>query len=81
MDEYRVSYEFHYSDPCFWGMQQGARVSSDSNSGRVHAETVLSPDKISRTHSMMEDAMAFKVLSAPLSKDQLVDLIQILATQ
>jgi NitT/TauT family transport system substrate-binding protein len=85
MDEYRESYEFLYSDP------RGVRVFAEYSRvpeypaiqirDEFMPKAVLSPDKISRTQSMMEDAMAFKILSAPLSKDQLVDLIQILATQ
>jgi NitT/TauT family transport system substrate-binding protein len=85
MDAYRESYEFLYSDP------RGVRVFAEYSRvpedlaiqirDEFMPKAVLSPDKVSGIQSIMEDAIAFKALSAPLSKDQLVDLIQIPATQ
>jgi NitT/TauT family transport system substrate-binding protein len=35
------------------------------------------PDKISGIDQTMQDAVTFKVLAAPLTKEQLTDLVQI----
>jgi NitT/TauT family transport system substrate-binding protein len=81
MSAYRESYEFLYSDP------RGVRIYSEYSKvpedlaiqirDRFMPKAVMSPDRISGVESIMADAIAFKTLSAPLSPQQLADLIQI----
>jgi NitT/TauT family transport system substrate-binding protein len=82
MQAYHESYEFLYSDP------RGVRVYSEyskvSESLAVQIrdtfmpKPVMSPDKVSGIDAMMADAITFKTLSAPLSQQQLKDLIPLL---
>jgi NitT/TauT family transport system substrate-binding protein len=38
---------------------------------------VLSPDKVSGVDQIMRDAVAFKVLAAPLTKEQVEELVRV----
>jgi NitT/TauT family transport system substrate-binding protein len=81
MQAYRESYEFLYSDP------QGVKLYADYAkvperlAFRIRDEFLpkpaLAPDRVSGIAAITEDAITFKVLSAPLSPAQLAELIQI----
>jgi NitT/TauT family transport system substrate-binding protein len=81
MAAYRESYEFLYSDP------RGVRIFSEY--GKVPEtlavqirdtfmpKPVTSPDQVSGVAAVMADAVAFKILPAPLTPQQLMELVQI----
>lgn len=81
MQAYRETYEFLYSDP------RGVRIFSEYSSvpedlaiqirDTFMPKPVMSPDKVSGIETIMADAITFKTLTAPLSQQQLTDLIQI----
>ncbi len=81
MEAYRETYEFLYSDP------RGVRIFSEYSSvpedlaiqirDTFMPKPVMSPDKVSGIETIMADAITFKTLSAPLSQQQLTELIQI----
>lgn len=81
MGAYRESYEFLYSDP------RGVRIFSEySNVSESLAipirdifmpKAVESPDHVIGVDQIMADAITFKTLTKPLSKEQISDLIQI----
>ena len=81
MRAYRESYEFLYSDP------QGAKLYAqygkvpESLANRIRDEFMpkpaLQPDRVSGIEAITQDAITFKVISAPLSPAQLAGLIQI----
>jgi NitT/TauT family transport system substrate-binding protein len=81
MDAYREAYDFLYTDP------RGIEIYSEYSkvpmdlATRIREEfmpkVVLSPENISGVDQIMQDAIAFKALSAPLSKDQVNEMIQI----
>jgi NitT/TauT family transport system substrate-binding protein len=81
MAAYRETYEFLYSDP------RGVRIFSEYSQvpedlaiqirDTFMPRPVLSPDKVSGIETIMVDAVAFKTLAAPLSQQQLSELIQI----
>lgn len=81
MRAYREAYNFLYDDP------QGVKIYaqyakiSEPLAIRIRDEflpkAALSPDKVSGIGDITADAIAFKVLSAPLSDAQLAELIQI----
>jgi NitT/TauT family transport system substrate-binding protein len=81
MEAYREIYAFLYANPR--GVQFYAEYSkvSEELAIRIRDEfmpkPVMSPDKISGINQIMQDAIAFKVLAAPLTKEQLTDLIRI----
>jgi NitT/TauT family transport system substrate-binding protein len=62
------------------------RGASGVENGATHRDeflpkAALSPDHISGTDSMTRDAIDFKFMQAPLSKEQLAALIQIPSQQ
>ncbi|AXK81104.1 ABC transporter substrate-binding protein [Pseudolabrys taiwanensis] len=81
MAAYRESYEFLYTDP------RGVRVFSEYSKvpealavqirDTFMPKAVMSPEKVSGTDAIMADAVTFKTLAAPLSQQQLSELIQI----
>jgi len=81
MDAYRESYEFLYSDP------RGVKIFSEYSKvpealaieirDKFMPKDVESPDRVSGLTQIMADAIVFKQLSAPLTQEQLADLIQI----
>jgi NitT/TauT family transport system substrate-binding protein len=81
MDAYRETYEFLYAEP------RGVQIYSDYTKVpedlaiRIREEfmpkPVMSPDKITGIDQLMQDAITFKILNAPLTKEQLGELIQI----
>jgi len=81
MAAYRESYEFLYTDP------QGVRIFSEYSKvpealalqirDTFMPKPVMSPDKVSGVDAIMADAITFKTLAAPLSEQQLSELIQI----
>lgn len=81
MDAYRETYEFLYTDP------RGVRIFSEYSKipenlaiqirDTFMPKAVMSPDKLSGISAIMADAITFKTLAAPLSQQQLTDLIQI----
>ncbi|HVY56586.1 MAG TPA: ABC transporter substrate-binding protein [Xanthobacteraceae bacterium] len=81
MDAYRESYEFLYSDPRGVKLYSTYSKVPEDLAIQIRDEfmpkRVLSPDKVSGIDAMTQDAVAFKTLSAPLTRDQLSELIQI----
>jgi NitT/TauT family transport system substrate-binding protein len=81
MDAYRETYEFLYSDPRGVGIYSGYSKVPVDLADRIRQEfmpkAVLSPDRVSGIDQIMQDAIAFKVLAAPLTKDQVGEMIQI----
>jgi NitT/TauT family transport system substrate-binding protein len=81
MQAYRESYEFLYSNP--EGVKLYAQYGkvSDALATRIRDEFMpkeaLQPDRVSGIEAVTEDAITFKVLAAPLSKEQLAAFIQI----
>jgi NitT/TauT family transport system substrate-binding protein len=81
MAAYRESYEFLYTDP------MGVRIFSEYSKvpenlavkirDTFMPKPVMSPDKVSGLDAIMADGVTFKTLAAPLTKQQLSDLIQI----
>lgn len=81
MDAYRETYEFLYSDP------QGVRVFSEYSGvpedlaiqirDSFMPKPVMSPDAVSGIETIMADAITYKALAAPLSQQQLSEMIQI----
>lgn len=81
MAAYRESYEFLYTDP------NGVRIFSEYSKvpealavqirDTFMPKPVMSPDKVSGVDAVMADAITFKTLAAPLSQQQLSELIQI----
>jgi len=81
MDAYRETYEFLYSNPR--GVQiysEYSKVPEDLGI-RIREEfmpkAVMSPDRITGIDQIMQDAIAFKVLPALLTQEQIGELIQI----
>lgn len=78
---YRESYEFLYTDP------RGVRIFSEYSKvpealavqirDTFMPKPVMSPDKVSGVDAVMADAITFKTLAAPLTQQQLSELIQI----
>jgi NitT/TauT family transport system substrate-binding protein len=81
MRGYRDSIEWIYGTP--EGLKAYAEFAklSEGTAKRALAEflprTAISPDRISGIDEVMVDAIAFKFITAPLSKEQLTELIQI----
>lgn len=81
MDAYRETYEFLYSDP------RGAQIYSEYSKVpedlaiRIRDDfmpkPVMSPETVSGIDAIMQDAITFKALAAPLTKDQIAEMIQI----
>jgi NitT/TauT family transport system substrate-binding protein len=81
MQAYRESYDFLYSDP------RGVRIFSEYSKvpealavqirDTFMPKPAMSPDKVSGVDAIMADAVTFKTLPAPLSQQQLTELIQI----
>jgi NitT/TauT family transport system substrate-binding protein len=81
MQAYREAYDFLYASP--EGVKiysQYAKV-SEALAIRIRDEflpkAAMNPDRVSGLDAITQDAIAFKVLQAPLSKEQLGELIQI----
>jgi NitT/TauT family transport system substrate-binding protein len=85
MDAYRESYQFLYGDPK--AIQIFAEYSKvkEELAAQIRDEFLpkraLDPDRVSGLEDIMRDAVTFKMLPAPLSKDQLSELIQIPASR
>lgn len=81
MQAYRETYEFLYTDP------RGVKIYSEYSKvpedlavqirDEFMPKKVLSPDNVSGVEQMMQDAVTFRMLSAPLSTGQISELIQI----
>jgi ABC-type nitrate/sulfonate/bicarbonate transport system substrate-binding protein len=81
MRAYRESHDFLYANP--HGVKlyaQYAKVSEDL-AARIRDEFMpkeaLQPDHVSGVDAVTQDAITFKILPAPLNKEQLAELIQI----
>jgi NitT/TauT family transport system substrate-binding protein len=81
MQAYRESHDFLYSNP--EGVRLYAQYGkvSEALATRIRDEFLpkqaLSPDRVSGIEAVTADAITFKVLQAPLSQEQLANLIQI----
>jgi NitT/TauT family transport system substrate-binding protein len=81
MDAYRETYAFLYSNPR--GVQIYAEYGkvAENLAIRIRDEfmpkPVLSPDKVSGIDQLMQNAIAFRMLAAPLTDAQIAALIQI----
>jgi NitT/TauT family transport system substrate-binding protein len=78
---YREAYAFLYADPA--GPRYFSELSKVSEQlaieirDRFLPRDAMQPDRVSGIDATMADAIDFKVLSAPLSRDQINDLIRI----
>ena len=81
MRAYRESHEFLYTNP--EGVKIYAQYAKvpESLAVRIRDEFLpkeaLQPDRVSGIEAVTQDAITFKVLPAPLSKEQLAEVIQI----
>jgi NitT/TauT family transport system substrate-binding protein len=81
MRAYRESHDYLYGNPD--GIKHYAQYGkvSEKLAARIRDEFLpkqaLQPDLVSGIDTITQDAITFKVLSAPLSKEQLAELIQI----
>lgn len=81
MDAYREALDYLYADP------KGVEIYAEyakidvSLAKRIRDEflpkAAMNPDKVSGVDAIMRDAIAYKVMQAPLSEDQLAGVIQI----
>ena len=81
MRAYRESHDFLYASPDGVKLYaQYAKVSEDL-AARIRDEFMpkeaLQPDRVSGIDAVTQDAITFKILSAPLSSEQVAELIQI----
>jgi len=78
---YRETYEWLYDNPEGVKVYAGYGKVSEKLAIRIRDEFLpkpaLQPDRILGIDSVMRDAIEFKFLSAPLSKEQLAEVIQI----
>src|SRR5215217_6260066 len=81
MQAYRESYDFLYSNPQGVKLYAEYGKVSEALATRIRDEFMLKealqPDRVSGIEAVTQDAITFKVLSAPLSKEQLAEFIQI----
>jgi NitT/TauT family transport system substrate-binding protein len=81
MQAYRESYDFLYSNPQGVKLYAEYGKVSEALATRIRDEFMpkeaLQPDRVSGIDALTQDAITFKVLSAPLSKEQLAQFIQI----
>ena len=82
---YRESYEWLYDNPDGVKIYADYGKVSERLAARIRDEflpkAAMAPDKIFGIESVMRDAIDFKFLSAPLSKEQIAQLIQIPPTK
>src|SRR5215208_8219194 len=81
MQAYRESYEFLYTNPQGVKLYAEYGKVSEALATRIRDEFMpkeaLQPDRVSGIEAVTQDAITFKVLSAPLSKEQFAEFIQI----
>jgi NitT/TauT family transport system substrate-binding protein len=81
MDAYRESYEFLYSDPRGVGIYANYSQVPEALAVQIRdtfmPKPVMSPETVSGVEAVMADAVTFKTLPAPLTPQQLTELIQI----
>jgi len=81
MQAYRESYDFLYANPQGVKLYAEYGKVSEALATRIRDEFMpkeaLQPDRVSGIEAVTQDAITFKVLSAPLSKEQLAEFIQI----
>jgi NitT/TauT family transport system substrate-binding protein len=81
MRGYRDSLAFIYSTPAGLAAYAAFAKLPEAAAKRALQEflplAAVDPDRISGIEEVMADAMAFKFISAPLTKDELAELIQI----
>jgi NitT/TauT family transport system substrate-binding protein len=81
MQAYRESYDFLYADPQGVKLYAEYGKVSEALATRIRDEFMpkeaLQPDRVSGIDAVTQDAITFKVLPAPLSKEQLAQFIQI----
>jgi len=81
MQAYRDSYDFLYANPQGVKLYAEYGKVSEALATRIRDEFMpkeaLQPDRVSGIEAVTQDAITFKVLSAPLSKEQLAEFIQI----
>jgi NitT/TauT family transport system substrate-binding protein len=81
MRAYRESYDFLYSNPQGVKLYAEYGKVSEALATRIRDEFMpkeaLQPDRVSGIDAVTQDAITFKVLAAPLSKEQLAEFIQI----
>ena len=85
MTAYRETYDWLYDNPEGVKVYAAYGKVSERLAIRIRDEflpkVALSPDHVSGIDSMTRDAIDFKFMQAPLSKEQLAALIQIPARQ
>jgi NitT/TauT family transport system substrate-binding protein len=81
MQAYREAYAFLYGDPAAPGYFSELSKVSEKRAVQIRdtflPREAMQPDRVSGIDATMADAIAFKVLAAPLSPSQVDDLIRI----
>ena len=81
MEAYRESYDFLYGNPQGVKLYAEYGKVSEALATRIRDEflpkAALQPDRVSGIEAVTQDAITFKVLAAPLTKEQLAEFIQI----
>jgi NitT/TauT family transport system substrate-binding protein len=81
MQAYREAYRFLYDDPMALVYFADLSKVSEKLAGQIRdtflPKQAMAPDRVSRTEASMADAIAYKMLAAPLTRQQFDALIQI----
>ncbi len=81
MQAYREAYDFLYGDPAALAYFSELSRVSEKLAGQIRDKFLprdaMQPDRVLGVDATMADAVGFKVLSSPLTTDQLADLIRI----
>ena len=81
MQAYREALDFLYDDPAGVKIYAGYAKVSEALAARIRDEflpkAAEQPDRVSGLDAITRDAITFKVLQAPLTREQLDELIQI----
>ena len=78
---YREAYDFLYDDPAATKIFSELSGVSEKLAVKIRdnflQRTAMQPDRVAGIEATMADAIAFKMLGAPLSKGQIDELIRI----
>jgi NitT/TauT family transport system substrate-binding protein len=81
MQAYREAYQFLYGDPRALVYFADLSKVSEKLAGQIRdtflPKRAMAPDRVSGTDASMADAVAYKMLAVPLTKQQLDELIRI----
>ena len=81
MSAYRETIDWMYADPTATKAFAEFAATSEENARRIREEffpkSLIDPDEMKGMEIVMRDAVSFKAIPAPLSDEQLKQLIQI----